>query len=244
MKNILLVVSCLLLLVFPDRAMAAKKVPILIYHSIEEYSGHGQKELYVRPENFEKQMTYLRDHGFTLLTFERWADKEKVDKPIFLTFDDGYKNNLNVFYIFQRLKSENFNPTGTFFIIADFIERPNRLSPSDLKMLANSGLISIQSHTATHPELSKIANYEYELNHSKKKIEKITGKSVIALSYPFGDFDEKVVEETKKYYTYGITTTPGPYIKTGIKNELYLLPRTYIKYSTTLEEFAKIVEAK
>ncbi|WP_284037965.1 polysaccharide deacetylase family protein [Neobacillus sp. 114] len=229
---------------FPEQTHAVKKVPILIYHSIEEYSGYGQKELYVRPENFEKQMTYLRDHGFTLLTFERWADKDKVNKPIFLTFDDGYKNNLNVFYIFQRLKSENFNPTGTFFIIADFIERPNRLSPSDLKMLANSGLISIQSHTATHPELTKITHDEYELNHSKKKIEQITGKPVIALAYPYGDYDEKVVAETKKYYTYGLTTTPGPYIKTGIDNELYLLPRTYIKYSTTLDEFAEIVETK
>ncbi len=244
MNKILIIVFILLMAAFPEQTHAVKKVPILIYHSIEEYSGYGQKELYVRPENFEKQMTYLRDHGFTLLTFERWADKDKVNKPIFLTFDDGYKNNLNVFYIFQRLKSENFNPTGTFFIIADFIERPNRLSPSDLKMLANSGLISIQSHTATHPELTKITHDEYELNHSKKKIEQITGKPVIALAYPYGDYDEKVVAETKKYYTYGLTTTPGPYIKTGIDNELYLLPRTYIKYSTTLDEFAEIVETK
>ncbi|MGV3467248.1 MAG: polysaccharide deacetylase family protein [Heyndrickxia sp.] len=235
---------CLLLLLLPQTVFAAKKVPILVYHSIDEYRGHGSKELYVTPANFEEQMKYLRDHGFTLLTFEHWNELLHVKKPIFLTFDDGYKNNLHVFSTFQKLQTQSFKPTGTFFIISDFIGKSNRLSASDLRKMADSDLISIQSHTATHPDLTKITDFAYELEGSKDKIHSITGKPVIALSYPYGSYDAKVVDETKKYYQFAVTTIPELFSHRNLRDESYLIPRIYIKYSTSIEEFAEIVEGK
>ena len=89
MKKVAMFFLCLLILILPSQVFAQRKVPILIYHSIDEFKGHGSKELYVTPKNFEKQMIYLRDHGYTLLTFDRWQDIDKVNKPIFITFDDG-----------------------------------------------------------------------------------------------------------------------------------------------------------
>lgn len=241
MKKFVLLFIVTFLLGMPSQALGQKKVPILIYHSIDEYKGLGSKELYVTPENFEKQMIYLKNQGFTLLTFERWDEISKVNKPIFITFDDGYKNNENAFAIFQKLADSNFKPTGTIFVISDFIGRPNRLSKEELKNMSDSGFFSIQSHTATHPDLTKTDNYVYELKGAKEKIEKVTGKPVFALAYPYGNFNDRVAAETKKYYKYGITTTPGPFTKTGYKNEDYFLPRTYVKYSTTMEDFVKIV---
>ncbi|WP_052342680.1 polysaccharide deacetylase family protein [Bacillus sp. EB01] len=240
-KGIFLFLISFLFLLVPTQTSAQQKVPILIYHSIDEYKGHGSKELYVTPKNFEKQMIYLKENGFTLLTFEPWQDIGKVNKPIFLTFDDGYKNNLTVYSIFQKLRDNKFTPAATFFIPSDFIGRSNRLSAAELKMLSESGMISIQSHTVTHPDLTKMNNIDYELKSSRDKLQNITKKPVTALAYPYGNFNNKVVQETKKYYKYGLTTTPGPFVEKGGKDELYLLPRTYVKYSTTLEEFAKIV---
>jgi peptidoglycan/xylan/chitin deacetylase (PgdA/CDA1 family) len=226
-----------------NHAWAEQKVSILVYHSIDEFSGHGLKGLYVTPENFEKQMLYLKDHGFTLLTFDRWQDRRKVNKPIFITIDDGYKNNLNAFTILQKLKSPSFQPTATIFAIADFVGRPNRLSAAELQKLAESGIISIQSHTATHPDLTKpTTDYEYQFKISKEKIEKITGKEVFALSYPFGKFNERVLEEVKKYYRYGLTDRPLIQTGKGDPNRNYLLPRQYIYYSTSIDEFAHLVE--
>jgi peptidoglycan/xylan/chitin deacetylase (PgdA/CDA1 family) len=242
MKKVSMFFLFFLMFILPSQVFAQQKVPILIYHSIDEFKGQGSKELYVTPKAFEEQMIYLRDHGYTLLTFERWQDIYKVKKPVIITFDDGYKNNLNAFAIFQKIKNERFQPTGTIFVISDFIGRPNRLSKSDLKIMADSAMISIQSHTATHPDLTKIKNYQYELKESKDKIQNITGKPVIALAYPYGNTNHKVVAETKKYYSFGLTTTPEPFAKKGIKEELYLLPRIYVKYSTTLDDFAKIVD--
>ena len=244
MKIPFILLLTIAVLALPGKVTAAQKIPILIYHSIAEYSGTGSKELYVTPENFEAQMIYLRDHGFTLLTFEQWREAVNVKKPIFLTFDDGYKNNLNVFTIFQKLQTREFKPRGTIFVISDFIGRPNRLSDQEIKRITDSGLISIQSHTATHPDLTKSDKLTYELKDSREKIEKITGKKVIALAYPYGNINKRVVSETEKYYRYGLTTTPGPYTSSSTKKERYLLPRTYVTYSTSLKEFAKIVEVQ
>ncbi|MFC3883527.1 polysaccharide deacetylase family protein [Bacillus songklensis] len=244
MRILVVLFSFLLVLGPPSKGAAQRQVPILIYHSIDEFTGSGSKALYVTPANFEKQMAYLKDNGYTLLTFEQWNNIDKVNKPIFITVDDGYKNNLNVLKVFQKLKDSRFKPAATLFVISDFIGRSNRLSKSELKILADSGFFSIQSHTATHPDLRKITDYDYELGKSKEKIERITGKPVIALAYPYGDFNNRVIDETKKYYRFAVTTTPGPYVKKGVPNELYLLPRIYVKYSTTLEEFAEAIKPK
>jgi peptidoglycan/xylan/chitin deacetylase (PgdA/CDA1 family) len=234
-------VVIILLLCLPEQVFAQQKVPILVYHSIDNYSGHGSKELFVTPENFEKQMIYLKNQGYTLVTFERWHELSKIKKPIFITFDDGYKNNRNAFEILQRLKDDTFNPTATFFVISDFVGNMNRLNQSELRMMSDSGMISVQSHTATHPDLTKSENLYYELKGSKEKIEKMTGKPVIALAYPYGSFNERTASETKKYYAVGLTTTPEIYSKKGIKNEEFYLPRLYVKYSTNLEDFAKLI---
>lgn len=242
MKKYVFLFLFLLLNSFSTPVSAQQQIPILVYHSIAEYTGTGSKELFVTPENFERQMKYLKDHGFTLLTFERWQDRKKVPKPIFITFDDGYKNNLHALAVFRKIATPQFKPAGTIFVISDFIGRQNRLSAEELKMLADTGLFSIQSHTATHPDLTKITDYAHELRDAKVKIERITGKPVLAISYPYGKVNSKVVEETKIYYTFGLITTPKRFIEKGIKNELYYLPRIYVKNSTSIEEFSKIVE--
>ncbi|MFB7140465.1 polysaccharide deacetylase family protein [Gottfriedia sp. NPDC056225] len=245
MRKISLFFLCLFLCIqVPAKTSAAGKIPILIYHSIDEFTGHGVSALFVTPENFEKQMIYLRDHGFTLLTFEQWGERNNVKKPIFITIDDGYKNNLNVFKIFQKLQSDTFEPRATIFAISDYIGYPDRLSSTDLKKLSDSRMFSIQSHTATHPDLRKITDYNHELKDSKDKIQTITGKPVIALSYPYGNYNDKVIEETKKYYKYAVATEPKYYMEQGTKNENYRLPRIYIKYDTTMDEFAKLVEGQ
>ena len=130
------------------------------------------------------------------------------------------------------------------FVISDFIGRSNRLSKPELKKLADSGMVSVQSHTATHPDLTKITNYKEELEGARDAIKSITGKPVIAVAYPYGSFNSKVIEETKKYYSFGLSTTPQYYSENGLKNELFLLPRIYIKYSTSISDFGKIVNGR
>ncbi|MCU9614822.1 polysaccharide deacetylase family protein [Caldibacillus lycopersici] len=242
MKPIIIFALVGILFVHPSEISAKEKIPILLYHHVHKYNGIGTEDLYVTPSNFEKQMEYLRDHGFTLVNFDHIHDLDTVKKPILITFDDGYKDNLQAFLIFRKLTTESFRPTGTIFVISDFIGRANRLSVTDIKRMVESGIISIQSHTATHPELPKITNYEYELHESKKKIQQITGKPVTALAYPYGLYNDHVIAETKKYYLFGLTTLQKTVSLPLNPEENYLLPRISIDDSISIHEFARIVE--
>ncbi|MDR6997590.1 polysaccharide deacetylase family protein [Neobacillus niacini] len=219
-------------------------VPILMYHAIDEYNGLGLRELFVSPANFEEQMRYLKDHGYTFLTFERWGEINKVNKPVLVTFDDGMKNNLNAFWILQKLQDETFHPAATEYVIAGSIDNsPSQLSSADIKEMVDSGIFSIQSHTMSHADLPKVTNFEEELESSKEKIEQVTGRPVIAIAYPFGHVDPAVVEETKKYYQYATTTQPGEFIETGEPDEMLLMKRVRISNSTTINQFAAAVQS-
>ena len=67
-------------------------VPIITYHHV----GYTQKPdpLYVSPENFEKQMVFLAEQNFKVLSFHDFIEaivrKQPLSKKsVVLTFDDG-----------------------------------------------------------------------------------------------------------------------------------------------------------
>ncbi|PGZ97218.1 polysaccharide deacetylase [Bacillus pseudomycoides] len=221
-------------------------VPILMYHAIEKYSGPGDGELglYVPPQQFEAHMKYLKDNGYTMLTFERWNDINRVNKPIFITLDDGRKNNMNALHILQSLKDDKFQPAATEFVVSNDIDAPNRLSKDEIKQMVDSGIFSIQSHTANHTMMAYSNNYDEELRVSKEKIESITGKKIIALAYPVGSYNDQAVAETKKYYEFAVTTDHGTHITKGTPNEQYLLKRHFVGPNTSMAQFTALVRER
>lgn len=218
-------------------------IPILMYHAIDDYHGKGMKDLYVSPTVFEKQMLYLKENGYTLLSFEQWDKRFEVNKPIFVTFDDGMKNNKNAFIVLTRLKDSSFTPKATAYVITDTVGS-SWLSHDEIKEMVNSGIFSIQSHTLSHADLPTLPDPEAELKDAKDRIESITGKPVIALSYPFGHVNDKVVEVAKKYYKFASTTKPGYFEERGTPNELLLQQRVRIHHSTTMEQFAALLKER
>ncbi|WP_459502096.1 polysaccharide deacetylase family protein [Bacillus sp. C1] len=221
-------------------------VPVLMYHAIEKYPGpsDGELGLYVPPEQFEKHMQYLKDNGYTMLTFERWSDVNRVNKPIFITMDDGRKNNMNALHILQKLKDDRFQPAATEFLVSNDIDKPNRLTTDEVKQMLNSGIFSIQSHTANHTMMAYTNNYDEELRTSKEKIENLTGKKIIALAYPVGSYNDQAVEATKKHYEFAVTTDHGTHITKGTPNEQYLIKRHFVGPNTTMAQFISLVKEK
>ncbi|EOP31236.1 polysaccharide deacetylase family protein [Bacillus toyonensis] len=219
-------------------------VPFLMYHAIEKYPGPGDGDygLYVPPEQFEKHMQYLKDNGYTMLTFERWNDINRVNKPIFITMDDGRKNNMNALHVLQKLKDDTFQPAATEFLTSNEIDKPNRLSTDDIKQMIDSGIFSIQSHTANHTMMAHSGNYDEELRGSKEKIETLTGKKVIALAYPVGSYNDPAVEETKKHYEFAVTTDHGNHITKGTPNEQLLIKRHFVGPDMSMEKFASLIK--
>ena len=208
-----------------------------MYHHIAEYKGKGLKGLYVSPKNFEEQMSYLKSAGFTPITFDDIKNIKNVKKPVLITLDDGDKDHINAYNILKKLNSKTFKSKATFFVIGRKIDK-NGLSSASLKQMSDSGIISVQSHTMTHPSLPTTKDFKKELKDIKTKIEKITSKPVTTIAYPSGVYNSKVIAETKKYYKYAVTTKPG-FADTGANP--YEMKRVRISHETTLSSFKKMV---
>ena len=72
----------------------------------------------------------------------------------------------------------------------------------EIETITKHPLISIQSHTINHPILTKLPDdlLDFELSESQKQLEKITGKSIFAFSYPNGSISHREINAAKKYY--------------------------------------------
>jgi peptidoglycan/xylan/chitin deacetylase (PgdA/CDA1 family) len=132
-------------------------------------------------------------------------------KPKFLlTFDDGYKDLLNIRDI---VKKYNINPV--VFVIPnsgkpDYKElgqEYTRLTSEDLKLLQKEGW-TIGSHTMTHADLTTLNTEQlaYEVANSKVELEKELGQQVNYFAYPKGSYNDIVLDAVKRAgYTYAFT---------------------------------------
>ncbi len=73
----------------------------------------------------------------------------------------------------------------------------------DLKDMAQNPLCTIGSHAKTHQWLTLIKNdedLENEFSQSKRLIENHIGKTVSHFSYPYGQYNDRVLKFARKYY--------------------------------------------
>ena len=86
-----------------------------MYHSISD----DESNLSVSVNNFERQIHYLYTSGFRTVQFN--SINEKIKKPLIITFDDGYKDNLiNALPILKK-----YNFTSICFVVSDLIGKSN-----------------------------------------------------------------------------------------------------------------------
>ncbi|MCW2686212.1 MAG: putative xylanase/chitin deacetylase, partial [Mycobacterium sp.] len=72
-----------------------QSVPILMYHAVADSPSAATRRLSVTPRSLDEQIAFLVDHGFTGMTFADLADAFETgralpERPVVLTFDDGY----------------------------------------------------------------------------------------------------------------------------------------------------------
>lgn len=189
-------------------AFPADGIPVLMYHSISTIPGNN---LGVPIEQFAEEMKWLKSQEFTTLSlddfYQALVDNKPVpEKPILITFDDGYTDNYKSAW--PILRENDFR--ATFFIISNSVG-PDMMTWEQLTELAKQGN-SIASHTQTHPDLSIIPSQqlEKELDLSKKDLESHLGGNVEALCFPSSRYNTKTLEIMQKLgYKLGFTTNPG-----------------------------------
>lgn len=210
-------------------------VPVLMYHAVSD-NCWGIEELFVSPSSMEAQLKYLNENGYTTIWFSDLEHIDQIEKPVMLTFDDGYDDNYE--YLFPLLKE--YNCKATIFVIPTAIGGNHKMNAEQIKEMSDSGLVDIESHTMTHPDLDTLGYDDtiYELEQSRLEILRITGKLPYVLCYPTGYNSSITREVAKDYYQFGILMNGGRYT-TG--TDLYLIPRHYVSRYTDIGSFASLI---
>ena len=207
-------------------------VPILVYHQVNNVD---KNQMTVTVEDFDAQIKYLVDSGYTFITpnelIDAWESSEESDqktalpnKPIIVTFDDGYIDMYkNVFPILQK-----YNAKVTLFTITDFLNLyPNYLTWSQARELQSSGLVDVESHTLSHFSLTdkRFSSTEVrnQLYSSKQAIEWYLKKPVNFVAYPSGLYTQEVEDLTKDVGYRGAFTVD--YGLSHKEPQHYVLPR-------------------
>jgi peptidoglycan/xylan/chitin deacetylase (PgdA/CDA1 family) len=174
-------------------------VPILIYHSIRPYiptDTKGARRWIATPQTLESELSYLRENGYTSVTFDALAASVSSGvplppRPVIISFDDDWQSQYD--NAVPLLRKYGF--TATFFIWVRAVGRAHHLSWDEIRELDAEGM-EIGCHTLTHLILPKLKSDEQlrrEIVAAKDMIEARIGHPVTSLAYPFGQYDERVV---------------------------------------------------
>jgi peptidoglycan/xylan/chitin deacetylase (PgdA/CDA1 family) len=199
----------------PDTVERKLHVPILMYHYISVPPADAdiyRKDLSIEPETFEEQMDWLDENGYQAVTLYELmvalntGRRHLPEKPIVLTFDDGYADNYeNAFPILQE---HDF--IGTFFILTDVTDRsdPGYMTWEMLTEMSRAGM-DIEVHGREHFDMAN-RDYDWLLFHllgPAQTIEANLGYQPRFLSYPSGSYDEAVIDVAREVGYWGAVTT-------------------------------------
>lgn len=207
---VITVIAVLFLLAAYVEIKSSSVVPILMYHSfrVEE----DRLIPYVDPKTFAYQMEFFFKNHYNVINPDKiiayMTGKEKMPaKTVAITADDGYLN----FYENAYPVLKKYNLPAAIFIATDNIGRPGYLGWKELREMSDSGLITIGSHTKSHPWLPTASVDEKKLHDelvvSKEVLERGLGKKVCYLCYPNGAFNDLIKETAKEAGYKGAFTT-------------------------------------
>ncbi len=209
-------------------------VPIFMYHFIlSDYGNYPDTENFLKPETLEEQLKYISENGYQTIFMNEIESLYKYDKPVALTFDDCFVYFYN--NAFPLLKK--YNQKATICLIYNYINGENYLTDEQIKEMIDSGLVSVESHTLSHRELTTLSDEEErkEILESKEKLENDFNISLSTICYPVGDYNKDTINVAKEQYKYGLAMTGGMY-HSNI-HDLYSIPRIYANRTMPLSTY-------
>ena len=202
-----------------DPAAYSVDVPILMYHHLAaEVSG----DTVVTPETFRAQMELLRAAGAQTVTLEElyryvFYGEALPDKPVLVTFDDGYRSNYELALpILEELGMQAVTfPIGVSIGHETYKDTDFAMTPhygyDEIRAMLASGVMDVQSHTydmhqwepfeTESPARSTVLPFDGEseadycaalradLETYRREFEEETGRSFLALAYPSGQYN-------------------------------------------------------
>lgn len=236
----------------PVKVVATTKqsaVPVLMYHRIDRLDEREKlspllRDLTVSPEDFEAQVKFLTENGYSVLLASEiekavMEGKELPQKAVSITLDDGYKDNFaQAFPILMK-----YRVPATIFLVTNNFGRPDRLSWDDVLQMRKEGGFGYGSHSVHHHDLTTLSQRELdlELMESKRLIEVKIQDRVSSIAYPAGSYNDFVKDRAKAAgYLAGWKKGGGPVTPS---DEMLMLPRVRVSGRTGIEDFKRKVRA-
>lgn len=207
--------------------------PTLAYHLVNPAV---KDRLSIPPKAFASHIRAMIQHGYTPVSVSALSARSpRPDRPVVLTFDDGYADNIE--YALPVLRS--MGCTATLFLCTAYIGKDNlwnlraayrvpHANTYALREWVKVGM-DIQAHCHEHHCLTKMTDQEivrdYHVNIAG--IRAITGAQPRVLAYPFGSNNGRVRRVTQTVFAqaFGIGPEPHP--------GPFRIPRIYVDRSTT-----------
>jgi peptidoglycan/xylan/chitin deacetylase (PgdA/CDA1 family) len=222
-------------------------MPILMYHYISDPPADAdiyRKDLSVSPSRFESHLKYLKENGYQAISLDELLDflntgKPLPEKPVILTFDDGYADNYaNAFPLLQK-----YGMTGHFFIITDFVNetRAEYMTWPQIEEMSAAGQ-RFGSHSRNHPDLKgKSADYlVWQALGGMEAIQEHLGYHPRWISYPAGSYDARTMAVYKSaHYWGGLSTAQG---MTHTTDRIFDLQRVRVRGSHTANDLAALLQ--
>lgn len=245
-------------------------VPVLIFHSITKEPENTSS---ITADEFASAMEMLHQGGYETVSYQQLIDyvdngTPLPEKPVVITFDDGYEDNLeNAYPILLQ-----YGYCCEIAVIGCYVGR-NEYEGSQIiphfaleEVLAlEPGVVSIQSHTMRmHMQVDRadlalgrhgvakrssetLEEYRSALrkdfSESYQQIAQVV-EAPVALTYPYGIYTQEADEAAREMgYPISVTIQLGTNVITvGNRESLRLLNRIGIDGSTTLEEFEEMIQ--
>lgn len=202
-------------------------IPVLMYHKIPDSALDSSHKIFVTKENFEKHLQFYKNQGFQTVTFSELKlfkngtrpFSEFPKKPLVLTFDDGYWDNLN--NADPLLKKYNFK--AQIFLLANHEISHNQwdetnvakadkiVSGVDRKLWLKSNF-EIGSHGFSHQRITQMSKEAAlaELAESRRALEKEFTQEICVYAYTYGDTNAACASLCEAAgYDFGVNTDTG-----------------------------------
>jgi peptidoglycan/xylan/chitin deacetylase (PgdA/CDA1 family) len=217
---------------------ASSKIPVLMYHRLTT-DPHKTDSLTILQKTFSEHMNYLKAHGYNTISIDqlysyRTKNTPLPKKPVMITFDDGYVSNYTMAYPILKANKQK----ATVFMIANEIDiKSDALTSKQLKEMDVNNF-RVESHTNKHENLATLTYAEQlaTITKAKQTLEKLLGRRVRYLAYPFGAYNSNTKNATHDAgYKLGISTDAG---FTSKQDNRYTINRIFINSTDTLSILA------
>lgn len=241
------------------------KIPGVMYHGILKDPARQGKYV-ITPSQFEQDIKYLKDNGYTgvfISDLIEYVEKGTPlpEKPILITFDDGYYNN----YLYAYPILKKYDTKAIFSLIGRYSEQYSETGEKNAyythitweqaREMADSGLAELQNHSydlhsLEHRKGAKklsgesVEDYQRmlygDLHKTDALIYENTGYKPTAFTYPFGYISAESLMVIKEMgYKASISSESGFSIISREKPNLYELKRVNRPSGKSSSEFFK-----